>query len=269
MRMRMRGEQHHFCLNWTSSCILFTVLLNSILIGASTLVPASEVQLLRGGGESDDQIKLGKSNVWNRGGKPLRGEPLREEPEETTFGLHLLGSTRLKSSNRLKSSTRSKHLLGSTSTRSKRVKRGLTDKDRRYYIILGSCLVGGFFLCCYVPCALIRLREWWGAGYVPQEVPLGPPQRGPTWTTREGASPPSHATAPLLMPDHSGPELPPSYATAVLEDEKVAELDKRLDQQKEVIDAQNARLVEQEAKLVEMSRRLVENEQITAVADST
>ena len=65
------------------------------------------------------------------------------------------------------------------------------------------------------------------------------------------------------------PELPPSYATALLEDEKVAELDKRLDQQKEVIDAQNARLVEQEAKLVEMSRRLVENEQITAVADST
>ena len=244
----MRGEQHHFCLNWTSSCILFTVLLNSILIGASTLVPASKVQLLRGGGESDYQIKPGERNGSKRGGKPLRGETLRGEPEETSLGLHLLGST---------------------STRSKRVKRGLTDKDRRYYIILGSCLVGGFFLCCYVPCALIRLREWWGAGYVPQEVPLGPPQRGPTWTTREGASPPSHATAPLLMPDHSGPELPPSYATAVLEDEKVAELDKRLDQQKEVIDAQNARLVEQEAKLVEMSRRLVENEQITAVADST
>ena len=93
-------------------------------------------------------------------------------------------------------------------------------------------------------------------------------------TTREGASPPSHVTAPLLMPekptsDQNGPELPPSYATAVLEDEKVAELDKRLDQQKEVIDAQNARLAEQEAKLAEMSRRLVENEQITAVADST
>ena len=68
--------------------------------------------------------------------------------------------------------------------------------------------------------------------------------------------------------DQIGPELPPSYATAVLEDETVAELDKRLDQQKEVIDAQNARLVEQEAKLAEMSRRLVENEQMTAVADS-
>ena len=88
-------------------------------------------------------------------------------------------------------------------------------------------------------------------------------------TSREGASPPSHATAPLLMPEKIGTELPPSYATAVLEDEKVAELDKRLDQQKEVIDAQNARLAEQEAKLAEMSRRLVENEQMTAVADST
>ena len=69
--------------------------------------------------------------------------------------------------------------------------------------------------------------------------------------------------------DQNGPQLPPFYATAVLEDEKVAELDKRLDQQKEVIDAQNARLAEQEAKLAEMSRRLVENEQIKAVADST
>ena len=96
-------------------------------------------------------------------------------------------------------------------------------------------------------------------------------------TTREGASPPSHVTAPLLMPekptsDQNGPELPPSYATAVLEDDKVAELDAQLDQQldqrlaqqKEVIDAQNARLAEQEAKLAQMSRRLVENEQITA-----
>ena len=93
-------------------------------------------------------------------------------------------------------------------------------------------------------------------------------------TSREGASPPSHVTAPLLTPekqtsDQNGPELPPSYETAVLEDEKVAELDKRLDQQKEVIDAQNARLAEQEAKLAEMSRRLLENEHITALADST
>ena len=93
-------------------------------------------------------------------------------------------------------------------------------------------------------------------------------------TTIEGTSPPSHVTAPLLMPekppsDQNGPELPPSYATAVLEDEKVAELDKRLDQQKEVIDAQNARLAEQEEKLAEMNRRLIENEQITAVTDST
>ena len=92
---------------------------------------------------------------------------------------------------------------------------------------------------------------------------------GSPLTTRERASPTSHATAPLLMPEKIGPELPPSYATAVLEDEKVAELDKRLDQQKEVIDGQNARLAEQEAKLAEMSRRLVENEQITTVADST
>ena len=69
--------------------------------------------------------------------------------------------------------------------------------------------------------------------------------------------------------DQNGPELPPSYATAVLEDEKVAELDKRLDQQKEVIDAQNARLAEQEEKLAEMSRRLIENERITAMADLT
>merc|ERR1719500_881281 len=96
-------------------------------------------------------------------------------------------------------------------------------------------------------------------------------------TTTEGASPPSHVTAPLLTPekqtsDQNGPELPPSYATAVLEDDKVAELDaqlhqqldQRLEQQKEVIDAQNARLAEQEAKLAQMSRRLVENEQITA-----
>ena len=96
-------------------------------------------------------------------------------------------------------------------------------------------------------------------------------------TTREGANPPSHVTAPLLpsekqTSDQNGPELPPSYATAVLEDDKVAELDAQLDQQldqrlaqqKEVIDAQNARLAEQEAKLAQMSRRLVENEQITA-----
>ena len=55
--------------------------------------------------------------------------------------------------------------------------------------------------------------------------------------------------------DQNGPELPPSYATAVLEDEKVAELDKRLDQQKEVIDAQNARLAEQEEKEQKAGRK--------------
>jgi len=49
-------------------------------------------------------------------------------------------------------------------------------------------------------------------------------QRGSSLTTREEASPPSHVTAPLLLPekppsappsDENGPELPPSYATAM------------------------------------------------------
>merc|ERR1712013_337931 len=48
------------------------------------------------------------------------------------------------------------------------------------------------------------------------------------------------------------------------QNKKMAELEKRFDQQKEVIDAQNARLAEQEEKLAEMSRRLIENEQIMA-----
>ena len=236
MRMRGRGKEHYFCLNWTSSYILFTVLLNNFLFSASTLVPASKVQLLRGG--ESDEIEPGERIGWNSGGKP----------EETTFGLHLL------------------------ETRLKRVKRSLSDEDRRYYIIVGCCLVGGFFICCCLPCALCRLREWWG-----EEVPQDTPPLGPSRTTRGGANPHSHVMAPLMpekpssapTSDQNGPQLPPSYETAVLEDEKVAELDKRLDQQKEVIDAQNARLAEQEAKLAEMSRRLVENEQITAVADST
>ena len=57
--------------------------------------------------------------------------------------------------------------------------------------------------------------------------------------------------------------------TATLPNDKIEELDKRLDQQKELVAAQNARIAEQEEKLAEMSRRLTESEQISARADLT
>jgi len=51
-----------------------------------------------------------------------------------------------------------------------------------------------------------------------------------------------------------------SYKTAVENQNiKMLDLDRRIDQQNEIINQQNARLAEQEEKLAEMSRRLVEN----------
>ena len=240
IKMNMREKQHYHCLSWTSY-VLFSVLLNNILIGASNLVPANKIQLLRGG----DGDELGERNGWKRG-----------EPEETAFDLHLLGSSRLK-----------------------RVKRGLTDEELRYNIIMGSCLVSAFVFICYiVPCAVY----FWGylcgcgenAGQIRrrqdrlqlqqlQEVTAGPGRGSPRTT---GGRPSSPVTAPLLL--EKPPDLPPDYATAILENEKIGEVDKRLDQQEEVIAAQNARLAEQEEKLAEMNRRLIENERITAMADS-
>ena len=184
----------------------------------------------------------------------------KEQPEESAFGLHLLASTGLR-----------------------RVKRGLTDEERRYYIILSSCLVGAFFVCCYLPCALCRLWDWRKRRQMEARFQLhgftttneSSTQRGCPPPTIEGASLPSPSTAPLLLPekpppsDQNGPELPPSYAAATLPNDKIEELDKRLDQQKELVAAQNARIAEQEEKLAEMSRRLTESEQISARADLT
>ena len=251
IKINMREKQHYCCFNWTSY-ILFTVLLNNILIGASPLVPASRIQLLRGG--DGDEIKLGERNGWKK-----------VEPEETANGLHLLSSSRLK-----------------------RVKRGMTAEQKRYNIILASCVIGSFVFICYlVPCAVYFWGYLCGCGYNASQIrrrqrrlqqqqemtTTSATQRDSPRTTREGGSPSSYLTAPMLpekpLTDQNGPELPPNYATAVLENEKIAELDKRFDQQREVIDAQNARLAEQEEKLAEMNRRLIENEQISAVADST
>lgn len=51
-----------------------------------------------------------------------------------------------------------------------------------------------------------------------------------------------------------------SYKSAVeAQNKKMLDLDRRIDQQNEIINEQNARLAEQEEKLAEMSRRLVEN----------
>ena len=106
----MRGKQHDFCLIWTLY-LLFTVLLNNILIGASTLLPVSKIQLLRGG--DSDGIKVDERNVWKRG-----------EPGETAFRLHLLGSSRLKRVKRYESDR--------FSTYSESRKAYITEANRRH-----------------------------------------------------------------------------------------------------------------------------------------
>ena len=105
--MRGRGKQHDFCLIWTLY-LLFTVLLNNILIGASTLLPVSKIQLLRGG--DSDGIKVDERNVWKRG-----------EPGETAF---LLGSSRLKRVKRYESDR--------FSTYSESRKAYITEANRRH-----------------------------------------------------------------------------------------------------------------------------------------
>ena len=59
-----RGKVNYFCLNWTSF-LLFAVLPNNILLGASTLVPVSKVQLLRGEASG---VKLHERNGLKTGG---------------------------------------------------------------------------------------------------------------------------------------------------------------------------------------------------------
>jgi len=232
--MRGRGRQHDFCLNliWY---ILFTVLLNNILIGASTLLPVGKIQLLRGG--DSDGIKVHERDGWKRG-----------ETEETAFGLHLPGS-RLKRVKRYESDrfstyseSRKAYITEANRRHREEVARNKAQqkemeerrrkrKDFSSQIIGVSCFVGLFVCCCCLGC-FFKCKDYCsgsggsntrqsGAGSQQlQEVTTrngaGSTQRSSPRTAREGGSPllpEKPASAPPT--DQNGPELPPSYATAM------------------------------------------------------
>jgi len=216
--------------------LLFTVLLNNILIGASTLLPVSKIQLLRGG--DSDGIKVDERNVWKRG-----------EPGETAF---LLGSSRLKRVKRYESDrfntyseSRKAYITEANRRHREEVARNKAQqkemeerrrkrKDFSSQIIGVSCFVGLFLCCCCLGC-FFKCKDWCsgsggsntrqsGAGSeqlqeVTTRTNANSTERSSPLTAREGASPPSHVTAPLLNEkppsDENGPELPPSYATAM------------------------------------------------------
>ena len=117
-------------------------------------------------------------------------------------------------------------------------------KNRSFFspVMIGLCCLGGFFVCCGSLGAYFKCKDDYYArqrqNYARQREEINyrsgaglQPLQGVTTTTntssvqREGASPPSHVTAPLLpekppispLSNENGSELPPSYATAMAE----------------------------------------------------